>query len=47
VLCGKAYGKDEMYHVEIDEPGAKDWVCETCYEAAEGDYDGPPNHPDE
>ena len=34
-LCGKTYGKDEMERVEIDEPGAKDWVCEDCYEAGQ------------
>ncbi len=34
-LCERIFIKDEMYHVEINEPGAYGWLCEDCYEAGQ------------
>lgn len=31
-LCQAIGPKDEMHRAEIDEPGAYDWICESCYE---------------
>jgi len=47
-LCGDVYRKDEMVRVDLDEPGAKDWVCEVCHEAGQQERDTSwPNHSDE
>ena len=47
-LCYHLFPKDEMHRLEIDEPGALDWVCEDCYERGHSErYTCPPNHPDE
>ena len=37
VLCYHLFPKDEMERVQLDEPGAWEWVCERCWEKVEGE----------
>lgn len=36
-VCYHYFPKDEMTRMQIDEPGAYDWVCAGCAEKVESD----------
>ena len=42
VLCYHLFPKDEMERVQMDEPGAWEWICLGCSEKVDSEQSGEP-----
>ena len=46
-LCYHLFPKDDLERVQLDEPGAWEWVCAGCWEKVESEQAGEPKTEDE
>ena len=46
-LCYHLFPKDEMERVQMDEPGAWEWICSGCSEKVNSEQSGEPRAEEE